>query len=220
MPSQFTADCLKPGLNLPVFVRPHAVETSSCAAEERAKFGIPENAYVGMAIMDLRSSVERKNPWAHIEAWQRAFGKHPNFVLVFKALYSSRTNSVKNELTAMAQETNNIIFIDSEFSDEEMSRFQKMADVYLSLHRAEGFGLNLREMMDAATPVVATHWSAPVEFLSAYDQYYPVQFELIRIKDFWEAYSSSADAFWADADIMSASSQLRNAAASWMSSRT
>jgi len=43
------------------------------------------------------------------------------------------------------------------------------ADVVLSLHRAEGFGLLLAEAMLHEVPVVATNWSGNVDFMSAED---------------------------------------------------
>ena len=37
-------------------------------------------------------------------------------------------------------------------------------DVYVSLHRSEGFGLVMAESMYVGTPVIATDWSGNTEF--------------------------------------------------------
>ena len=43
----------------------------------------------------------------------------------------------------------------------------RAVDVYISLHRAEGFGLVLAEAMYLGTPVVATNWSGNTEFMNS-----------------------------------------------------
>ena len=41
-------------------------------------------------------------------------------------------------------------------------------DVYVSLHRSEGFGLVMAESMYVGTPVIATDWSGNTEFMNSY----------------------------------------------------
>jgi glycosyltransferase involved in cell wall biosynthesis len=40
-------------------------------------------------------------------------------------------------------------------------------DVYISLHRTEGFGLNLAEVMLAGRPLIATNWSGNLDFMDS-----------------------------------------------------
>jgi glycosyltransferase involved in cell wall biosynthesis len=39
------------------------------------------------------------------------------------------------------------------------------SDAYISLHRAEGFGLNLAETMLLGKPLIATNWSGNLDFM-------------------------------------------------------
>jgi glycosyltransferase involved in cell wall biosynthesis len=43
----------------------------------------------------------------------------------------------------------------------------KSLDVYISLHRAEGFGLTCAEAMAASIPTIATGYSGNMEFMTA-----------------------------------------------------
>ena len=46
-----------------------------------------------------------------------------------------------------------------------MNSLIRLCDVFLSLHRSEGFGLVLAEAMSLGTATVATNWSANTEFM-------------------------------------------------------
>ena len=47
----------------------------------------------------------------------------------------------------------------------KMNSLIRLCDVFLSLHRSEGFGLVLAEAMNLGTATVATNWSANTEFM-------------------------------------------------------
>jgi glycosyltransferase involved in cell wall biosynthesis len=61
----------------------------------------------------------------------------------------------------------NIYFISDTLTKVEMNSLIGCADVYVSLHRAEGFGLICAEAMLLGKPVIATNWSANTEFMNA-----------------------------------------------------
>ena len=48
----------------------------------------------------------------------------------------------------------------------EVNSLLKDVDVYVSLHRSEGFGLVMAEAMYLGTPVIATAWSGNTEFMN------------------------------------------------------
>jgi hypothetical protein len=87
-----------------------------------------------------------------------------------------------------------------------------MADVYLSLHRAEAYGLNIREFLEMGTPVVATHWSANTEYGPSFAHYHGVQADLVPYRD-WMHHYPDAGFSWADADTDHAARLLRQVAA-------
>ena len=50
--------------------------------------------------------------------------------------------------------------------DAEFGSLVASVDCYVSLHRSEGFGLNILEHMVAGTPVIATAYSGNMDFMS------------------------------------------------------
>jgi len=60
-----------------------------------------------------------------------------------------------------------VYFIEKILSKLEMDTLISLMDVYMSLHRAEGFGLILAEAMALGTPVIATNYSANTEFMNS-----------------------------------------------------
>jgi glycosyltransferase involved in cell wall biosynthesis len=211
-PSSFAAEALAQGLRLPFEVRPHPVQVTEDPALDREQFGVPAGAFLGMGIMDLRVCPDRKNPLAHITAWQRAFGPDPRYQFLLKARFQKRTEVVRSELIELIAGYPNLRLLEDVFSDLDMRRFQRMADVYLSLHRSEGFGLNIKEMLELGTPVVATNWSAPSEYMSQYAHAFPVPYQLVPYSDFTRSYRHSSPLHWADPDIDEAARILRSIA--------
>ena len=80
------------------------------------------------------------------------------------------------------------------------------ADVVLSLHRSEGFGMLAAEAMLIGTPVISTDWSATAEFVSA-DCGMPIPYRLISAND-PQGCSHDPSQNWADADVDAAAAAL------------
>jgi hypothetical protein len=93
-------------------------------------------------------------------------------------------------------------------SDDEITGFQRLSDVYLSLHAAEGFGLNIFEILSQGIPVVSTDWSANAEFGPRFPNYHGVAFELRPYRD-WLNHYPGASFRWAWPDIDDAARKIR-----------
>jgi glycosyltransferase involved in cell wall biosynthesis len=72
------------------------------------------------------------------------------------------------------------------------------ADVIVSLHRSEGFGLTLAEAMMAGRPVIATGWSGNLDFMTP-DKAVLVSSRLCSVIDEQGFYDPTLR--WADPDI-------------------
>lgn len=81
------------------------------------------------------------------------------------------------------------------------------ADVLISMHRAEGFGLGLAEAMMSNVPVVATGWSGNLTFCDA-ESTALVSYELVPVSDPSGHYNIEG-AVWAEPDIKGASDALK-----------
>ena len=84
------------------------------------------------------------------------------------------------------------------------------ADCYVSLHRAEGYGLTLAEAMAAGRPVIGTAYSGNLEFMTD-DTAVMVPYELVRVPFGCDPYPPTAH--WAEPDIAAAAESMRVLAA-------
>ena len=61
-----------------------------------------------------------------------------------------------------------------------MGSLLSLADIYISLHRSEGFGLGMAESMYLGKPVIGTSYSGNIDFLNN-DTGCPVSYKLVEI---------------------------------------
>ncbi len=215
-PSEFSRSVIAPAVApIPVKLRPHNVtRPAEIVPFDRAAYGVPEDGFFGLSILDLTACPARKNPWAHVAAWQAAFGDDPQRHLIMKLRVSNRTRCVIDELTEMIAGARNIRLLERELSSAEIAGLQSAADVFLSLHRAEGYGLNIRECLEAGVPVLATDFSANAEYGPAFANYHPLPYRPTRYRD-WTGHYPDARFQWAEVEIVAAADELKRQAARW-----
>ena len=207
--SDFCAVTFQSALPVPVRVVPYPVTAPvQNGLDMRARLGIAEDAFVGLSIMDIYSCPARKNPWGHVLAWREAFGSDLKCILVMKIRVSKRSAVVLKELRDLIGDSKNIIVYADELDDFEIAALHGMADVYMSLHRSEGFGLNILESLLLGKQVVATHYSANVEFGSNFSNYWGVPFHFIPYNDWLSHYSGRFQ--YADPDVVLAGKIVRD----------
>ena len=100
----------------------------------------------------------------------------------------------------------NIRIMHDKLSQEGMDSLMQHADVILSLHRGEGFGLVLAQAMLLGKPVIATGWSGNMDFMSRRNSIL-LDYELIPVQDPQGSYAQG-DQNWADPDIEQAADWL------------
>lgn len=218
-PSEYSRRAIAPAVGaIPVCLRPYPVAPPSPgtdpadAAAMRARLGIAPGTFMGLGIMDIASCPARKNPWAHVAAWSRAFGDDPARVLVLKIRVSKITRVVLGELRAMIGGAGNIRLIEQEMTDAQVAALQGAADVSLSLHRAEGYGLTIHESLAAGTPVIATDFSANAEYGPAFAAYHGLPYRMVPYRD-WTGHYAQGGFSWAEVDLDAAVRALRTVAA-------
>ena len=183
------------------------------ASEIRKKYGIDENAFMVFFNFDYASGYGRKNPEGAIRAFAKAFSKtDDNAILVLKtqnaARYSNRVNTVKN----LAEElgvSDRTIMIEHYLPEKELYALTNACDVYLSLHRGEGFGLTLAEAMVMGRAVVCTDWSSTTEFCVS-ECAFPVPYKLVDVvPDMLGSVTYGKVVRWAEPDVDVAAAILR-----------
>ena len=80
----------------------------------------------------------------------------------------------------------------------EVNSLLKDVDVYVSLHRSEGFGLVMAEAMYLGTPVIATAWSGNTEFMNDHTACM-VGYDMIELDKDYDVFKKGN--VWADAHI-------------------
>ena len=204
VPSEFVARAVRKETAKPVLVIPYGMELKS-ESMDRADFDLPEEAFIALSMFDSHSYVHRKNPMAAIEAFTEAFAGNPDAMLIIKA------NHPKEEETARLEEQLKAAGVRYRLIRERMSRERLNAligccDVFISLHRSEGFGLPVAEAMSLGTAVVATNWSSVTELMNE-NCACCVGYELVPVGDRYQYVEEGQ--VWADPDIHEAAGYLK-----------
>ena len=211
VPSTFTAEALNHLMPGRVRVVPHALAmTAPTAMPDRPGFGFPPEVVTVLVSFNLASSFERKNPLAAIAAFRAAFGDRTDRLLVMKIGYSGHVPADLARLRDAIGASRNMRLETATLSPQRSQALTASADIVLSLHRSEGFGLVPAEAMLLGKPVIATGWSGNMEFMDA-GCAVPIGYRLVPVTDPRGVYDI-AGAEWAEADHDEAVEQLRRLA--------
>lgn len=193
---------------VPVRTLPLAVTVCPGGEMTRRDFELPEDRFLFLSMYDVLSISQRKNPQGAIDAFLKAFGPHDRrHGLVIKVNHAEQAPRETEELRRMAQAADNIFLVEKNLPLSEVHDLIRLCDCFVSLHRAEGFGIPIAEAMLLGKPVVVTGWSGNMDFTNSHNaccvKYRPV---LIGKNarppyDAWQ--------HWAEPDLADAAVQLR-----------
>ena len=201
VPSQFCADAVRKSFSGPIHIIPHPVDVEG--VRRKARSG---GTFTALTIFNMASGFQRKNPLATVRAFRQAFGDDPTAKLVIKVVNPDHYADGMAMLLAETAPAANIEVLVEVMPRKRVMELIAAADVVLSLHRSEGFGMLAAEAMLIGTPVIATDWSATAEFVSA-DCGMPIPYRLIPAND-PQGCSHDPSQNWADADVDAAAAAL------------
>lgn len=170
----------------------------------RSDLGLPAGPLV-LFCFDHLSVMERKNPLAAIDAYRRAVPRTGHATLVIKTSNAAAQPAEHERLRRAAAERDDVVVIDAYLTPEHIRALMHTADVYLSLHRCEGFGLTVAEAMAGGTAVVTTAYSGTMDFTAAGTAEL-VPYELVDIPDDTPHYAGTGR--WAAPDVDAAADSL------------
>ncbi len=166
-PSEFAATALRAKLPVPVLAMPHAIAFERPVGDTRARFNLPRDQFLFLFLYDLNSYSERKNPAAVLDAFRRSGLAGRGAALVIKVHNTAGNPADFARLQAAAAELPGTVLITETLSRADLTALEAACDCFVSLHRAEGFGLAVAECMYLGKPVISTDWSATTEFVNA-----------------------------------------------------
>lgn len=186
---------------LPYHVAPLASGTVAETAPHGLRIG-----FIG----DLVAAAGRKNPEAVVEAVGRAFSGRTDIELRMILRGARADHPVIQTLEARAASHGIALSIDATVLDTpgHWARLRSL-DAFCSLHRCEGFGLNIAEAMAAGIPTVATRCPAVADYLDD-SVGYPVRWSPVRAAPLID---DPAPGVWAEPDLDAAAQALRAIAA-------
>jgi glycosyltransferase involved in cell wall biosynthesis len=210
-PSAFTAAALEPLAPGRVRVVPLPLAAVALPAEgSRASFGLPEDALIVLTVINLASSMARKNPLGAIAAFKAAFGASRDHLFVLKLSGTAAFPNDLREISEAIGDAANIRLMTETLPEPQLRGLIGCGDIVLSLHRSEGFGLVPATAMLMGRAVVATGWSGNLTFMNP-DCSALVSHRLVAPVDERGTYEV-AGALWAEPDVEDAAARLRELA--------
>lgn len=214
--TKHTYDALAPICTKPLFIMPMAVELGpvtphASKSKAREHFGLPGAAKLFCFAFDLKSSVDRKNPQACVDAFLTAFPKEEfsadTVGLVIKVHKPTQRNRAWEKLKSLAAVDDRIHIIEETLSRPDLLALYKICDCFISLHRVEGFGRGLAEALQLGLHVITTGYSGNVDFCEPPHADW-VRYRLIKVRK--NQYPHAAGQVWAEPDVEHAAELMRS----------
>jgi glycosyltransferase involved in cell wall biosynthesis len=199
--STYTQASFASSVSIPVRRLPLATQPTFTRPLGRRTFGIPEDCYAFLLFCDLQSYIERKNPYAVVEAFRRVMEERPrlNTRLVIKINGSeTRPDQARKFADRLQPLADRVVVLDRTMSDAEIKALHVCCDAFVSLHRCEGYGFGMAEAMYFGKPTLATGYSGNVDFMQTGIAHL-TDFKLVPVPE--GAYPHAAGQVWADADV-------------------
>ena len=214
-PTEFIADALRTSIpGATVMPLPQAVFLPEGIEPDRGRFGIPDDSFAVVMSFAAGSGVDRKNPWASVEAFLGAFPDDADVRLVVRLNEQdgSELGDTLSLLRTTAAEDSRLILVTGSLDYRETLTMYASCDTYVSMHRSEGLGLGPMEAMSLGLPVVATGWSGNMDFMTP-ENSFPVPYRLVPV-DVADTSPYTAGVVegspqWAEPDVAAASQILR-----------
>lgn len=208
-PSDFTRESIEMKSPVPVVTMPHAISFPipvDNVSVIRARFALPPEKFLFLSLFDLNSYAERKNPRAAIEAFRESGLAEAGAALVIKVQNAAGNSADFARLHAALRELPGTVLITDTLPRADIYALEAACDCFVSLHRAEGFGLAVAECMFLGKPVISTNWSATAEFVDTTNGC-PVDYQLVTLDRHHGPYTKGST--WAEPSVKHAAEWMK-----------
>jgi ADP-heptose:LPS heptosyltransferase/glycosyltransferase involved in cell wall biosynthesis len=207
LPCAFNAEVFARDLERAPFRLPHPLPPRDGAPKELdgPRFGVRPEDFVFYCLFEWQ---HRKNPRGTIEAFLKAFPEKSDALLFIKTSGRAAREAqlTLDELRAKTQSRGRVTLRCESLDEEFIDALHARGDCYLSLHRGEGWGYPLFEAAAHGTPVVATRYGGPRDYLDPLCHWL-VRYDVVPISEPYFLYLPSMR--WAEPDLEHASEGLR-----------
>jgi glycosyltransferase involved in cell wall biosynthesis len=216
VPNEFVRNAFKGIFSGPITIIPPCVSTEEVNYPSAAEFDMERGRFYFLFSFDFFSSHHRKNPLGVLKAFRLAFPNlNENVGLIIKStgFETHQTGFGPHQMEleqfrASLDKDHRIRIIHDTMSRQRMLGLIRACDCYVSLHRAEGFGLGMAEAMSFGKVVIGTDYSGSTDFLSA-ETGFPVAYHLRPLRP--DEYFWPQDQVWAEPNMDSAVAMFRQA---------
>lgn len=181
--------------------------------DSRKQFGFANEDFIVFYNFSLDSGYHRKNPLGVLQVFALAFSDMPYAKLVFKISHVKGHEDRENEILSFAKKhgfEHRLVLLKDYLPQKDIFSLTNTCDVYLSMHRSEGFGLGIAEAMSLGKAVIVTDYSSVTEFCKPNNSILvPARLIPITPNQFEHPWYKVAKE-WADPDINSAVVALKN----------
>jgi glycosyltransferase involved in cell wall biosynthesis len=209
-PTSFIQKALEEALGQTVPYMPVSVVLPKVPKLGREHFGLPADQYIFFFAFDCYSYIDRKNPYAVVAAFKKAFPLgNEKAGLIMKAMNAKESSETWQRLVRDIGGDKRIRLINETMDKMELLSFKSECDCYISLHRAEGLGLGPLESMLLGKPVILTNYSGSTDYANG-DNSCLVDYKLIPVQE--GQYVFHENQVWADPDVDHAAWHMRRLA--------
>jgi glycosyltransferase involved in cell wall biosynthesis len=202
-PSTFIANTFSNFLGKEIKKIPHPVRIPASTPPNLIRGGTLKI----FSFMDFDSHVARKNPQGVLEVFQLAFPNHHDDVELIIKVRGINDLGARKLLQGYCAKDSRIKIIDKTLSRDAMDILLKECNVYISMHRSEGFGLGPAEALAHEKIVISTDYGGTTDFITKKTGY-PLDYKLIPVEA--NAYLYGQNQMWADPSVDSAVESLRD----------
>src|SRR5690606_11844699 len=111
-PSRFVQEAIAMSSPIPVVRIPHAVEVAADPSLTRKDFGLPDSAFLFLAMYDTYSLPERKNPLGALRAFCQAFAADDMSVRMVLKINNSTPEGIRSLKNVIGSHAN-VILLDA-----------------------------------------------------------------------------------------------------------
>lgn len=205
--SDFSRDAIQKSTNKPVYTVPLAINNpGKHRTFNPCKLGIEDNKPYFLFVFDYLSVFARKNPLGVVDAFSKAFYENEGPILIIKSINGQHRRTERERLRLACSRRKDIHLIEDYIDKNMLDSLMGSAIAYVSLHRAEGYGLTISESMARGVPVIATAYSGNMQFMNKKNSLL-VPYSLVKVGSGSLPYDENE--IWADPDINVAAGHMR-----------